>query len=106
MAICLFGFSRVSRTVKYESLSGRLEAIELDEKMGGPDRILSTLVFDNDYEEEFDDYWDFANVRRAYIQGRAADDKSSSIAIIQNYIDSTTYDNRRDAAKRYLEDLQ
>ncbi len=106
MAICLIGFGNVSRMVNYNSLSGRQEAMDLDIKMSGPDTILDTLVFDKDYEEEFDEYWEFAKVRQAYIMGRVADDKTDSISIISDYANSNAKKTWRDAANRYLEKLQ
>lgn len=105
MSICFVGFSYVTTMNAYHSTDGRLEDIALDEKMSGPSRIMDTLFLEKDYEEEFDDYWDFARVRRAYIKGRYADDKTDSIKVIEDYINSTTYDKRKEEAVKYLEEI-
>ena len=58
MAICVVGFREASAGYEFSSLKGRLERIEEEEKFYGPDHVYSTIMLDNDYEDEADELED------------------------------------------------
>lgn len=103
VVLCIVGYSSVSSNIRFSSAKGRLEAVEREENMYGPRDIYSTLYYDKDYEEEFDYYWEFANVYRTYIKGRFSDDPSDEIEYIQKYADSCKDKNRKELALEYIE---
>ncbi len=103
MLVCIVAYRSVARDFRHSSISGRKSALELDEKMYGPDHIYSTLYFDKDYEEEFDDYWDYANAYRAYIQGRYGYKTEEALDKMQSYVDSCKIEGRREAVTEYME---
>lgn len=101
--VCVIGYRSVSKDYRYSSVSGRVDAIKLDEKMYGPKHIYSTLYFDKDYEDEFDYYWEYANIYRAYVQGRFGDNKQESIDTMQAYVDSCKDKVRKEAVEEYIQ---
>ncbi|MCX4322925.1 MAG: hypothetical protein OSJ59_08155 [Lachnospiraceae bacterium] len=105
MAFCFGRFRQLSRSYMTRSLSYRLEVIELDESMFGPGHIFSSLYFDKDYEEDFDEYWAFSDAYLAYIKGRLAEDKEPYIEEIEEYLE-TAGGAREKAVKKYLEELE
>ena len=106
MAICFYRFRDLSRTRKIRSLSYRLEGIERDERMFGPDTIFSSLYFDRDYEEEFDGYWEFAEAYLSYINGRLAEDKTLYIEALETYLENEPEKERQKAVEGYLKELR
>lgn len=106
MAFCFTRFRTLSRDYKMRSLAYRKEAIELDERMFGPEHIYSSLYFSKDYEEAFDDYWIFSEAYLAYVRGRFSEEKASEIEILQKYLDTAPGGEREKAVRNYLEELQ
>lgn len=102
MLICFILLSEASMNRKYSSLKGRLEAIEREESMYGPDNIYSNLYFDDDYEKEFDSYWEYANVYREYVKGRFADNPEESLEILKNYAENCSDKERKAAVLEYI----
>lgn len=105
MAFCFGRFRQLSRSYMTRSLSYRLEAIELDESMFGPAHNFSSLYFDRDYEEEFDEYWAFSNAWLAYMRGRISEDKKPYVDEIKSYLEDAPGGTREKAAEQYLEEL-
>lgn len=106
MAFCFVRFVKLSRERKWNSLSYRLESIELEERMYGAQHIFYSLYFQDDYEEEFDGYWDFTDAYFAYVKGRMAEDKTPYIEEIKAYLDSSPDGEKKKAAEAYLEELE
>lgn len=106
MAFCFMKFRTLSRDYKIRSLSYRKEVIELDERMYGPAHIFSSLYFDHDYEEDFDEYWLFSDAYLAYVRGRFSEEKAPYIKALQEYLDTAPGKERERAIKGYLEELQ
>lgn len=106
MAFCFGRFRQLSRSYTTRSLAYRLEVIELDESMFGPSHNFSSLYFDKDYEEEFDEYWAFSDAYLAYIKGRLAEDKAPYIEEIRTYLGTAPGGAREKTAKKYLEELE
>lgn len=103
MLLLLIGYRNVSSNIRFGSLKGRMEALELDVKMQGPDTIFSTLYFDRDYEKEFDEYWEFADCYQAFIRGRYADDPTGEIELLENYSENSKNSQWAMAAKKYIQ---
>lgn len=106
MAFCFVRFKDVAFYHKMTSLSYRLDSIALEEKMFGPADVFSTLYFDYDYEEEFDEEWDFAYAYLAYRRGRIAEDKAPYIEELKAYLDTAPGGEREKQAAAYLEELE
>lgn len=106
MAFCFTRFRTLSRDYKFRSLSYRMEAIELEEKMYGPAHTFSSLYFSNDYEKEFDEYWKFCDAYLAYVRGRFSEEKTSYMEELQDYLDTAPGGEREKAVKSYLEELR
>lgn len=105
MAFCFMRFRALSRDYKFRSLSYRMETIELEERMYGPEHIFSSLYFSKDYEEEFDGYWAFCDAWLAYVRGRYAEEKAPYIKALQEYLDTAPGGAREKVAAGYLEEL-
>lgn len=103
MVVCIFGYRSVAKEFHYSSISGRVDRMELDEKMFGPDHIYSTLYFDKDYEEEFDNYWEFAQAYRMYIKGRYADDPTEEVNFLRGYMSKCSNDRRKQEVQGYID---
>lgn len=80
--------------------------MELDEKMFGVEYTFSSLYFDHDYEEEFDERWAFCDAYLAYINGRISEDKEPYIEELQAYLNTSPGGEWERTAKRYLEELE
>ena len=106
MLVCIIGYKSVATDIRYYSLSGRLDVIQNDEKVFGPDHLYSTLFFDKDYEEDFDPYWDFANIHLEYLRGRYADDPSESLEILKKYEESCSNKARKITVRKYIETIE
>lgn len=106
MAFCFTRFRTLSREHKIRSLSYRKEAIELEERMYGPEHIFSSLYFDDDYEEVFDGYWEFSDAYLAYVRGRFSEEKEPYIEKLQGYLDTAPGGERKKAVQAYLEELK
>lgn len=106
MVFCFTRFRTLSRDHKFRSLAYRKEAIELDERMYGPEHIYSSLYFAKDHEKAFDDYWKFSEAYLAYVRGRFSEEKASEIEVLQKYLDTAPGGEREKAVKGYLEELQ
>lgn len=106
MVFCFTRFRTLSRDHKIRSLSYRKEAIELDERMFGPEHIYSSLYFSKDYEKAFDEYWKFSEAYLAYVRGRFSEEKTSEIEVLQKYLDTAPGGEREKTVKGYLEELQ
>lgn len=106
MTFCFVRFRTLSRDYKLRSLSYRLEAIELEERMYGPAHIFSSLYFDSDHEEAFDEYWKFSDAYLAYARGRFSEEKEPYIETLEEYLDTAPGEEREKAVKAYLEELQ
>lgn len=105
MAFILVRFTELAKDYVPRSLSYRKEAVELEEKMYGPEHIFYSLYFQDNYEEEFDGYWDFADAYLAYRTGRIAENKASYAEKIQAYLDGAPGGVREKEAQKYLEEL-
>lgn len=105
MAFVLLRFTALARDYIPRSLSYRKEGIELEEQMYGPEHLFYTLYFQNDYEEEFDECWDFADAYLAYREGRIAENKAPYAEKIRAYLDSAPGGMREKEAQEYLEEL-
>lgn len=106
MAFCFTRFRTLSREHKLRSLSYRKEAIELEERMYGPEHIYFSLYFDDDYEEAFDGYWEFSEAYLAYARGRLSEEKEPYIEKLQGYLDTAPGGERKKAVQAYLEELK
>lgn len=106
MAFCFTRFRTLSRDYKVRSLSYRMEAIELEEKMYGPSHTFSSLYFSNNHEEEFDEYWEFCDAYLAYVRGRFSEEKTPYMEVLQDYLDTAPGGEREKAVKGYLEELE
>lgn len=106
MAFCFTRFRALSRDHQFRSLAYRKEAIELDERMFGPEHIYSSLYFSKDYEKAFDDYWKFSEAYLAYVRGRFSGEREPYIQTLQEYLDTSPGREREKAVRSYLEELQ
>ncbi len=106
MAFCFVRFKDLAFDYRVNSLSYRLDGIALEEKMFGPADLFSTLYFDHDYEEEFDEQWDFAYAYLAYRRGRISEDKAPYIEELKAYLDTAPGGEREKQAAAYLEELE
>lgn len=106
MAFCFSRYQALTHGFGIRSLSGRMEGMELDEKMFGPEHIYYSLYFNDNYEEDFDAYWEFSDAYLAYRIGRLAEDKTPYIDTVQKYLDSAPGGERERTARGYLEELE
>ena len=83
-----------------------MEGMKLDEKMFGPEHIYYSLYFNDNYEEDFNEYSEFADSYLAYRVGRLAEDKTPYIDAVQDYLDKAPGGEREKAARSYLEELE
>lgn len=106
MTLIFVKYHALSEAYKTASLSYRVESVALEETLFGAGDVLSALWMDNDYEPEFDSYWEFADIKIAYIRGRFADDKTPYIEQISNYIANCDNADRVRIATEYLDQIQ
>lgn len=106
VVVCFVIFIGLSSSIRYGKVDYRLGNVQREESWYGPDRLLDELYYSEDYEEEFDSYWDFANIKVAYIRGRYASDPSKDIETIENYIKTCTDERRLETATQYLNNLK
>lgn len=106
MAFCFVRFVNLAQEHKVHSLSYRMEGMELDEKMFGEEHVFSSLYFDHDYEEEFDEQWAFCDAYLAYVNGRISEDKEPYIEELKTYLDTSPGGERERVARQYLEELE
>lgn len=105
MVFCFTRFRALSRDYKIRSLSYRIDTIELEERMYGPAHIFSSLYYADNYEEEFNGYWQFAEAYLAYAGGRYAEEKAPYIETLQGYLDTAPGGEREKVMRQYLEEL-
>lgn len=105
MAFVLVRFTALAKDYVPRSLSYRKKTIELEEQMYGPEHLFYTLYFQDNYEEEFDGCWDFADAYLAYRTGRIAENKAPYAEKIQAYLDTAPGGTREKEAQKYLEEL-
>lgn len=105
MAFCFMRFRTLSHQHKMRSLSYRKETIELEERMYGSEHIFSSLYFDDNYEEVFDGYWEFADAYLAYVRGRFSEERAPYIERVQGYLDTAPGGEREKVMQKYLEEL-
>lgn len=105
MAFILIRFTELARDYVPRSLSYRKESIELEEQMYGPEHLFYSLYFQDNYEEEFDSCWDFADAYLAYRMGRIAENKAPYAEKIQTYLESAPGGMREKEAQNYLKEL-
>lgn len=105
MAFILVRFTALAKDYVPRSLSCRKDAVELEEQMFGPEHIFYSLYFQDNYEEEFDGYWDFADAYLVYRTGRIAENKAPYAEKIQAYLDTAPGGEREKEAQKYLEEL-
>lgn len=103
---CIIYFKSVSLDAQMRTKSYREKNVDLKGKISGAERVYDTLYFDEDYEEEFDEYWTMADARIAFVRGRFADDKTPYINEITEFKNTTTNEEWRKEAEKYLEKLQ
>lgn len=106
MAFCFARFVNLAREHRTHSLSYRMENMELDEMMFGVEHTFSTLYFDYDYEEEFDEQWAFCDAYLAYVNGRISEDKEPYIEKLKAYLDTAPGEQWERTARQYLEELE
>lgn len=106
MAFCFVRFVNLARNHRMHSLSYRMENMELDETMFGAEHIFSSLYFNYNYEEEFDEQWAFCDAYLAYINGRISEDKEPYIEELKAYLDTAPGGELERAAEKYLEELE
>lgn len=106
MAFCFVRFVNLARNHRMHSLSYRMENMELDETMFGAEHIFSSLYFNYNYEEEFDEQWAFCDAYLAYINGRISEDKEPYIEELKAYLDTAPGGELERAAGKYLEELE
>lgn len=106
MAFCFVRFVKLAREHRINSLSYRMESLELDEKMFGVEHVFSSLYFNYDYEEEFDERWAFCDAYLSYINGRISEDKEPYIKELKAYLDTEPGGEWERAARTYLEELE
>lgn len=106
MAFCFVRFVKLSREHRMNSLSYRMESLELDEKMFGVEHEFSSLYFNYNYEEEFDERWAFCDAYLSYINGRISEDKEPYIKELKAYLDTAPGGAWEKAAGEYLKELE
>lgn len=106
MAFCFVRFRNLARDHRINSLSYRMESLELDEKMFGVEHEFYSLYFNYDYEEEFDERWAFSDTYLSYIKGRISEDKEPYIKEIKAYLNTAPGGQWEKAAREYLEELE
>lgn len=106
MAFCFVRFVRLAHEHKVNSLTYRMESLELDEMMFGVEHDFYSLYFNYDYEEEFDRRWAFADVYLAYVQGRISEEKEPYIKELKAYLDTAPGGEWEKTAREYLEELE
>lgn len=106
MAFCFVRFMRLAHDHRMDSLSYRMENLELDEKMFGVEHEFSSLYFDYDYEEEFDERWAFVDAYLSYINGRISEDKEPYIKELKAYLDTAPGGEWERVAGEYLKELE
>lgn len=85
-----------------DSLGERLDYMKDYVDRRGPEVIYNELYYGHNYEQEFDDYWEFADIQIAGVRGRFATDNSKYRKIIEDYIANCSDGARREAAEGYL----
>lgn len=106
MAFCFVRFASLARERRMNSLSYRMDNIELDEKMFGLSHEFFSLYFNYDYEEEFDERWAFSDAYLAYVSGRISEDKEPYIEELKAYLDTAPGGEWEKTARQYLEELE
>ncbi len=106
MAFCFVRFVKLAHDHKVNSLSYRMESLQLDETMFGVEHDFSSLYFNYDYEEEFDEHWAFSDAYLAYIKGKISEDKTPYIEELKAYLDTAPGGEKEKAARQYLEELE
>ena len=106
MAFCFVRFVKLAREHRINSLSYRMDSIELDEKMFGLSHEFSSLYFNYDYEEEFDERWAFSDAYLAYKMGRISEDKAPYIEELKAYLYTASGGAWEKTARQYLEELE
>ena len=106
MSFCFVKFVRLAHDHRVNSLSYRMDSLELDEMMFGVEHEFYSLYFNYDYEEEFDERWAFTDAYLTYMEGRISEDKSSYIEELKNYLDTAPGGEWERTARKYLEELE
>lgn len=106
MAFCFVRFVSLAQKHRVHSLSYRMEGMELDEKMFGVEHTFSSLYFNYDYEEEFDERWAFCDAYLAYVNGRISEDKEPYIEELKEYLNTSPGGEWEKTARQYLEELE
>lgn len=106
MAFCFVRFVKLARDHRLNSLSYRMESLELDEMMFGVEHEFYSLYFNYDYEEEFDDRWAFSGAYLAYRNGKISEDSAPYIKELKAYLDTAPGGEWEKKARQYLEELE
>lgn len=106
MSFCFVRFLRLAHERRVNSLSYRMDSLELDEMMFGVEHEFSSLYFNYDYEEEFDERWAFTDAYLSYIRGRISEDKAPYIEELKAYLDTAPGGDWEKTARKYLEELE
>lgn len=106
MAFCFIRFVKLAHIHRVNSLSYRMESLELDEMMFGVEHDFYSLYFNYNYEEEFDERWAFTDAYLAYIRGKISEDKTPYIEELKIYLESAPGGEWEKAATNYLEELE
>lgn len=106
MTFCFARYRELSRVFRMRSLSYRMESIELDEEMFGPEHDFYSVYFNRNYEEAFDEYWEFSDAYLTYRMGRLAEDKGPYEDALKAYLDTAPGGEREKTVRGYLEELE
>lgn len=106
MAFCFVRFVNFARDNRMHSLRYRVESVELDEKMFGVEHTFSSLYFNYNYEEEFDERWAFCDAYLAYVNGRISENKEPYIEELKAYLNTSPGGEWERTARQYLEELE
>lgn len=106
MTFMIFSFWALAKSYDQRKLHTRLDYMQVNEKVIGPDATLRELMSESNYEPEFDEYWVFGNIRYAYVKARFGTDVDGAISKIENYLSKPQSDLHRATAEKYLETIK
>ena len=106
MTVMIIAFIGVSREYRIRKVSYRLGNVKLEEKLHGPQEVYGTLLLDKDYEEDFDYYWEFADIYQSYIAARFDYQAEDNFNKIKAYAEKESNPTRKKQAEEYIEMLQ
>lgn len=117
MSYTLVKFRSLTDKYSITSLNGRLKSIHAFYVDLGGWGVRDSLVLEDDYESDFDEYWEFAKIEDEYVKGialkRAIEEgdatKKESLALcisnISNYLSRNSNSYFTACAQAYLNDL-